>query len=67
MQILKKKKYYVVGKKYLGLKIVDQDKRWAPHICCKTCTNGLPKGSLEASKSIPLGMAMIEPQDSHSD
>ena len=31
----------VAYKHYFGCKIGDQDKAWAPHICCKTCYTGL--------------------------
>jgi len=32
-----KKSYFL----YFGCKVEDQDKKWAPHVCCTTCSSKL--------------------------
>ena len=53
---------------YFGCKVGDQDKNWAPHICCLTCVKRLTdwtKGSRHMNFAIP--MVWREPQDHSSD
>ena len=53
---------------YLGCKVGDQDKKWAPHICCSTFVKrltGWAKGSRHMKFAIP--MVWREPQDHTSD
>jgi hypothetical protein len=53
---------------YFGCKVGDQDKNWAPHICCSACVKRLTdwtKGSRHTSFAIP--MAWREPKDHSSD
>ena len=53
---------------YFGCKVGDQDKNWAPHICCLTCVKRLTdwaKGSRNMNFAIP--MVWREPQDHSSD
>jgi len=53
---------------YFGCKVGDQDKNWAPHICCLTCVKHLAdwaKGSWHMNFVIP--MVWREPQDHSSD
>ena len=43
-QLLKKnltKSVKVAHKHYFGCKVGDQDKTWAPHVCCENCYTGL--------------------------
>ena len=53
---------------YFGCKVGDQDKNWAPHICCLTCVKRLTDwttGSRHMNFAIP--MVWREPQDHSSD
>lgn len=53
---------------YFGCKVGDQDKNWAPHICCSTCVKRLTdwaKGKRHMSFAIP--MVWREPQNHLSD
>ena len=53
---------------YFRCKVGDQDKNWAPHICCSTCVKRLTdwaKGSRHMNFAIP--MVWREPQDHSSD
>lgn len=50
------KKMYLA---YFGFKLGDQDKSFAPHICCKTCVEGLRRWSTKKQKSLPFGIPMI--------
>lgn len=56
-----KKAYHL----YFGCKIGDQDKRWAPHICCNTCATNLRQWLNRKRKSMPFAVPMIwrEPTD----
>ena len=45
---------------YFGVKLGDQDKSFAPHICCKTCVEGLRrwiKGKQQ--QGLPFGVPMV--------
>ena len=50
-----KKAYYA----YFGVKLGDQDKAFAPHICCRTCVESLRLWSLKKIKSLPFGIPMV--------
>lgn len=45
--------------KYFGCKVGDQDKSWAPHVCCKKCTSNLCRWSKGNLKALPFGVPMI--------
>jgi hypothetical protein len=54
--------------KYFKLRIGDQDKNWAPHIICNSCSNSLSmwdRGKLK-KLSFDMPMAWREPKN-HSD
>src|SRR5215469_8788343 len=56
-------------KLYFGCELGDQDKKWAPHICCASCTFRL-KNWLEGSRSsgsFAVPMIWREPQDHVTD
>lgn len=59
------KKYYEL---YFGCKVGDQDKSWAPHICCVSCVSLLTAWS-KGSRQMKFGIPMIwrEPRDHVSD
>ena len=44
---------------YFGLKLGDQDKAFAPHMCCKTCVEALRFWSKKKIKSLPFGIPMV--------
>jgi len=50
---------------YFGCKIGDQDKSWAPHVCCNTCATNLRQWLNRKRKSMPFAVPMIwrEPTD----
>lgn len=54
---------------YFGVKVGDQDRTWAPHICCSVCYVGLTQWLNGKRKSMPFAVPMIwrEPRDHHSD
>jgi len=54
---------------YFGVKLGDQDKAFAPHICCKTCVEGLRRWSNKKQKSLPFGVPMVwrEGRDHYTD
>ncbi|XP_076031864.1 uncharacterized protein LOC143019766 [Oratosquilla oratoria] len=43
---------------YFGCKIGDQDKNWAPHICCNTCATNLRQWLNRKRKRMPFGVPM---------
>ena len=53
---------------YFGCKVGDQDKDWAPHVCCVTCVK-LLTGWVKGSRHMPFAVPMIwrEPKDHISD
>lgn len=53
---------------YFGCKVGDQDKSWAPHICCVTCSR-LLTGWANGSRHMPFAVPMVwrEPKDHSSD
>lgn len=44
---------------YFGVKLGDQDKPFAPHICCKTCVENLRDWRNKKRKSMPFGVPMV--------
>ena len=54
---------------YFGIKIGDQDKRWAPHTTCSTCLEQLRKWSKGQLKQLPFAIPMIwrEPTNHYND
>ena len=48
-----------------GCKVGDQDKSWAPHICCYSCATNLRQWLNGKRKSMPFAVPMIwrEPTD----
>ena len=50
-----KKAYFA----YFGVKVGDQDKNFAPHICCKTCVESLRRWTKKEKKSLPFGIPMV--------
>lgn len=50
-----KKSYHA----YFGVKLGDQDKPFAPHICCKSCVEGLRAWKNKTRKSLPFGIPMV--------
>jgi hypothetical protein len=54
---------------YFGIKLGHQDKSWAPHNVCKSCTESLRNWTKGKLKSMKFGIPMLwrEPQDHHED
>ena len=50
---------------YFGCKVGDQEKPWAPHICCKSCVTALNEWLKKKRKAMPFAVPMIwrEPTD----
>ena len=46
-------------KYYFGCKVGDQDKSWAPHICCTVCFSGLTQWLNGKRKAMPFAVPMI--------
>ncbi|XP_073533089.1 uncharacterized protein [Phyllobates terribilis] len=44
---------------YFGCRIGDQDKSWAPHICCNTCASHLTQWLHGKRQSMPFAVPMI--------
>ncbi|XP_064117706.1 uncharacterized protein LOC135223132 [Macrobrachium nipponense] len=44
---------------YFGVKLGDQDKPFAPHICCKTCAENLRDWRNKKRKCMPFGVPMV--------
>lgn len=44
---------------YFGMKLGDQDKDFAPHVCCRTCVENLRRWSKGTLKSLPFGVPMV--------
>lgn len=53
---------------YFGVKLGDQDKSWAPHTVCKTCTEHLRQWT-NGNRSLKFGVPMVwrEPKNHHDD
>ena len=56
-------------KLYFGCELGDQDKKWAPHVCCGSCALGLEKWIQGSRSSMPFAVPMIwrEPKDHTTD
>ncbi|CAK8676998.1 unnamed protein product [Clavelina lepadiformis] len=54
---------------YFGCKVGDQDKSWAPHICCNSCGANLRQWLHGKRKCMPFAVPMVwrEPTDHISD
>lgn len=54
---------------YFGCKIGDQDKSWAPHICCASCVTSLTSWLNGKSRHMPFAVPMVwrEPKDHSTD
>ena len=54
---------------YFGCKVGDQEKSWAPHICCTSCHTGLTQWLVGKRASMPFAVPMIwrEQQNHHDD
>ena len=54
---------------YIGCKVGDQDKKWAPHVCCISCATILREWLNIKGRSVPLALHMIwrESTDSLTD
>ena len=44
---------------YSGVELGDQDKLFAPHICCKACVENLLDWRNKKRKSMPFGVPMV--------
>ena len=44
---------------YFGVQLGDQDKTWAPHVVCKTCTEHLREWTTGKRKSLKFGVPMV--------
>ena len=61
-QTVKQKSHIFVKKAYqayFGVKLGDQDKLFAPHICCKTSVENLRDWRNKKRKSMPFGVPMV--------
>lgn len=58
-----------IYKLYFGCQLGDQDKPWAPHIICTSCSSGLRDWLKQRKVAMPFAIPMIwrEPRDHHSD
>ena len=63
------KKVTVANKYYFGCKVREQDKLWAPHICCRNCYASLTQWLNRKCKSMPFAVLMVwhEPTNHFSD
>jgi hypothetical protein len=54
---------------YFGCKVGDQDKSWAPHICCASCVTLLTSWLNGKSRHMPFAVPMVwrEPKDHSTD
>ena len=44
---------------YFGCKLGDQDKKWAPHVCCTTCSSKLNAWVNGKGRCMPFGVPMV--------
>lgn len=44
---------------YFGMKVGDQDKSWAPHICCNSCSVLLREWLKNKKRSMAFGVPMV--------
>lgn len=52
-------KMKIAYKHYFGCKVGDQDKTWAPHICCNACNTELLRWAAGKQKKMPFAVPMI--------
>ena len=54
---------------YFGCKVADQNKKWAPHICCNSCNSKLLRWVFGKQKKMPFAIPRIwrEPTDHVTD
>jgi len=54
---------------YYGCKVGDQDKKWAPYVCCISCATILSELLNNKGRSMPFSLPMIwrEPMDHLTD
>lgn len=54
---------------YFGVKLGDQDKTWAPHVVCKTCTEHLRQWTTGKRRCLKFGIPMVwrEPKNHYDD
>jgi len=54
---------------YFGCKVGDQDKKWAPHVCCISCATTPREWLIKIGRSMPFALSMIwrEPTDHLTD
>jgi len=54
---------------YFGCKVEDQDKKWAPHVCCISCATILHEWLNNKGRSMRFALPMIwrEPTDHFTD
>jgi len=50
-----KKAYFL----YFGCKVGDQNKKWAPHVCCTTCSSKLNARLNGKGRCMPFGVPMV--------
>jgi hypothetical protein len=63
------KRVTIAYKYYFGCIIGDQDKSWAPHVCCTMCYSGLTQWLNGKRNSMPFAVPMVwrEQKNHHSD
>ena len=49
----------IAYKYYFGCQIGDQDKSWAPHVCCTVCYSGLTQWLSGKRNSMPFAVPMV--------
>jgi hypothetical protein len=54
---------------YFKMKLGDQDKKWDPHVVCKTCAENLRQWFKEIRSSMPYGILTVwtQPQNHYND
>ena len=50
-----KRAYYA----YFGIKLGDQDRAFAPHLCCKTCVESLTLWNVRKIKNLFVSIPMV--------
>ena len=58
-----------INKLYFGCRLGDQDKQWAPHQICTSCSSGLQNWLNKRTSAMPFAIPMIrmEPKDHFQD
>jgi hypothetical protein len=62
-------KFCIAYQAYFGVAVGDQDKSWAPHVCCGNCRSTLEGWLRGTRKSMPFAIPRIwrEPTNHHDD